>query len=134
MHDGMLIELMDGELNQAVDWYQGLLTALPEDDPPREQLTYWMARAYVSSGDLDAAHKALQQLEQSGTTPERVARLLARIKGLSLQIQSLPVHHSFRSGTENWVHSWSDPDKGHIGLERPDSGGNRTLAWTTHVE
>ena len=47
MHDGMLIELIDGDIDQAVDWYEGLITALPESDPSRPQLEYWLSLIHI---------------------------------------------------------------------------------------
>jgi tetratricopeptide (TPR) repeat protein len=134
MHDGMLIELIDGELDQAVDWYSGLISALPESDPSLPQLEYWKARALYAGGDVEAASTALRQVLTLQPQAHRAAIFLARLQATEKRIKSLPIHHSFREDTENWVHGWRNPGKGSLSLAHPDGGGDRTLAWTTRVE
>lgn len=134
MHDGMLIELVDGDLDQAIDWYEGLMTALPEDDPSFSELTYWMARALVVSGNIDAALQTIESLPNTGSLSLQASILSARLEATKQRIHSLPIHHSFRTSTENWVHGWRNPNKGSIGLDSPSLGGDRTLAWNTRVE
>ena len=134
MHDGMLIELIDGEFSQAMDWYGGLLKALPETDPSRAELAYWQARALYASGDSSGASSILKNTKKAQPLSQRAAVFLARLQATEKRITQLPIHHSFRSNTENWVHGWRNPDKGSLGLGQPNSGGDRTLAWTTRVE
>lgn len=134
MHDGMLIEVIDGDISQAIDWYGGLIKALPPSDPSRPELAYWQARAFYAIGDAETATKVLEQVEKAQALPQRSSVFLARLLATEKRITQLPVHHSFRSDTENWVHGWSNPDKGSLGLAKPDGGGDRTLSWTTRVE
>lgn len=134
MHDGMLIELIDGDIDQAIDWYEGLISALPEDDPSYPRLAYWKARALVVSGETEAALQTLEALPGMPVVSLQASVLSARLKATQKQIESLPVHHSFRTSTESWVHDWRNPGKGSIGLDSPSLGGDRTLAWNTRVE
>jgi hypothetical protein len=134
MHDGMLIELIDGEFSQAMDWYGGLFSALPPTDPSRADLAYWQARALYASGDAEKAKSSLLEAKNTQSLSQRAAVFLARLQATEKRILRLPIHHSFRSDTENWVHGWRNPGKGSLGLATPESGGDRTLAWTTQVE
>ena len=134
MHDGMLIELIDGEMEQAIEWYEGLLTALPEDDPSHASLSYWMARAMVVSGDVEEALTVLQAMPETPSISMQARVLSERLEANQKAIPSLPVHHSFRNSTESWVHDWRNPSKGSIGLDSPSLGGDRTLTWNTRVE
>jgi hypothetical protein len=134
MHDGMLTELIDGEFSQAKDWYGGLLKALPTTDPSHAELAYWQARALYAGGDANGASRVLKKAKLTRPLSQRAAVFLARLQATEKRITQLPVHHSFRIDTENWVHGWRNPNKGSLGLGQPKSGGDRTLAWTTHVE
>jgi len=134
MHDGMLIELIDGDLDQAVDWYEGLIKALPASDPSKPQLEYWQARALYARGEAEAASETLKRVLQLNPQARNAATFLARLQAAERRIKKLPIHNSFRSSTENWVHGWRNPGKGSLNLAQPDGGGDRTLAWTTQVQ
>ena len=134
MHEGMLAEVMDGDLEQSIDWYAGLSKALPKDDPTHQSLRYWEARANYSIGDQESSRKILNELIETKQKNRRAEILLGRIRAYEQRIQALPIHHSFLDSTEHWVHGWKNPGKGSLGLATPNGGGDRTLAWSTRVE
>ena len=71
MYEGRLMEAADGDTQQAIAWYRGLVEALPEEDPSRGELLYWLARALYSHGE---AQEALSLLEPILTDPTAGAR------------------------------------------------------------
>jgi len=132
MYEGRLMQAADGDSEQAIEWYQGLLGALSETDPLRPELQYWLGRALFSQGDKRSARTALRFAVNNAEVGELALALLARIDKSEKRITSLPIHHDFLEDTEHWLRDWRHASKGEIRVE-PAPGGDSALAWNTRV-
>jgi hypothetical protein len=132
MYEGRLMEAVDGDTEQAIEWYQGLLGALSENDPLRPELQYWLGRALFSEGDQNAARTALAFAVEDVEVGDLARALLSRIEKSQKRITSLPLHHDFLESTEHWLRDWQHTSKGDIRVE-PAPGGDSALAWYTRV-
>ncbi len=132
MYEGRLIEAADGDVEQAMEWYQGLLGALAENDPAAGPLQYWLGRALYTQGDLRAARNALEFAVEDPRVGSLAQSLLGRIDETEKRIHTLPLHDDFLSDTGHWVRSWKHASKGDLAV-RDAPGGDPALAWSTHV-
>lgn len=132
MYEGRLMQAADGDTEQAIEWYQGLLGALAETDPLRPELQYWLGRALFGQGDHRSARTALGFAVEDAEVGELALALLARIDKSEKRISSLPIHHDFLEDTEHWLRDWRHASKGEIRVE-PAPGGDSALAWNTRV-
>ena len=130
MYEGRLIEAADGDLEQAIERYQGLLGALAEGDPTRNALQYWLGRALYSQGDLRSARNALEFASEDPQVGSLSRSLLGRIDEEEQRIHTLPIHDDFLNGTGHWVRSWRHASKGDLST-RNAPGGDLALAWST---
>jgi len=132
MYEGRLMQAADGDTEQAIEWYQGLLGALSETDPLRPELQYWLGRALFSQGDKRSARTTLSFAVDDEQVGDLARALLARIDRSEKRISSLPIHHDFLNGTEQWLRDWKHASKGEVKVE-PAPGGHSALAWYTRV-
>jgi len=133
MQEGMLIEAADGNLQGAVSWYEGLVDGAAQDDPAVSEIYYWLGRARYVQGEAEGARKALKLAEEDPDNADRARALRAQIDGLDLQVRSLPVTHTFDTGTSHWVHSWQYQGRGAIDIGRPTPEDDPAMAWATAV-
>jgi len=127
LNEGMLLEAYDHNTAQAIDWYKGLLTALPDDDQTHDELSYWLGRAYFESSQPEAAIETLEPLN----SPKAEA-LIQRIRAHLERVISLPIHNSFLNDLGGWRHSWQHGQNGSVSLGAPDDG-DPALEWNTIV-
>jgi hypothetical protein len=127
LNEGMLLEAYDQDTEQAIDWYRGLVTALPDDDPTHDELNYWLGRAYFEVNDPEAAIETLRTLSSP-----RAQALTQRIEAHLDRITDLPIHNSFLDGLGSWRHSWQHGQSGSVSLGAPEDG-DPALEWSTIV-
>mgnify|MGYP006078770455 CR=1 FL=1 len=127
LNEGMLLEAYDQNTEHAIDWYRGLLTALPDDDPTHDELSYWLGRAYFDANEPEAAIETLAVL----SSPKAVA-LTQRIEAHLQRVTVLPIHNSFLNDLGGWRHSWQHGLDGSISLGAPEDG-DPALEWSTIV-
>ncbi len=134
MHEGMLLEAGEGDVQRAVSWYEGLIEGLPEDDDSQPELHYWLARARYALGESEGARRALRVAAEDDAFEDRAEALLGQIDSLDLQIRKLPVEHTFETGTSHWVHSWLHAGRGAIATDLAPGEEGHALAWQTVVK
>ncbi len=133
LHEGMLMEAGEGEVQRAVSWYEGLIEGLPEDDNSQPELHYWLARARYALGEAEGARRALRVAADDPAFEDRAEALLGQIDSLDLQVRQLPVHHDFETGTSHWLHSWQHAGRGAIATDLSPGEDGHALAWQTVV-
>jgi hypothetical protein len=129
----MLMEAAEGDLQHAVSWYEGLSEGMAEDDPIRPELHYWLGRGRYIQGESEGARKALRIAATEDKLRARTAALLGQMDALDLQVRSLPIEHTFDTGTSHWLHDWRFGERGTIGIGIPDSGEDSAMIWSTSV-
>jgi len=127
LNEGMLLEAYEQDTEQAIDWYRGLLTALPDDDPTHDELSYWLGRAYFDDNQPEAAIETLAALNSP-----RAEALTQRIEAHLNRVTTLPIHDSFLYDLGGWRHSWQHIQGGSVALGAPEDG-DPALEWTTVV-
>ena len=133
VYEGMLMEAAEGDLQHAVSWYEGLSEGMAEDDPIRPELHYWLGRGRYIQGEAEGARKALRIAATEDSLRPRATALLGQMDALELQVRSLPIEHTFDTGTSHWLHDWRFGDRGTIGVGIPDSGEDSAMIWSTTV-
>ncbi len=134
MYEGLLKEAGDGDAGAAQEWYRGLLAGLPENDPSRGELHYWLGRTSYLGNDVEAARRDLKAASKDPTSAPHAQALLGQIDAKELRIRRLPVTHDFRLGTAHWLHSWQHGDKGTIEALPLPPDGEPAMAWRTTVK
>lgn len=133
LHEGLLMESADGDLDEAIAWYEGWIAGLPPEDPTQAELHYWLGRAYYAKGEYESARKALLSAMGDPTIRLQAQVLMGQIDAQELQVRKLPIAYDFTTGTGHFLHSWLYPDKGSIRSELPPESDNPALAWRTKV-
>jgi tetratricopeptide (TPR) repeat protein len=133
VHEGMLKEASEGDLQSAISWYEGLAESVDPDEPSAGELYYWLGRARYIQGESEGARRALRQAAEAPETTDRARALLGQIDALDLQVRKLPVSHTFDTGTSHWLHAWERQGRGAIDIGTPEPGDDPAMAWATAV-
>lgn len=133
LYEGMLMESAEGELSDAIAWYEGLIAGLPDNDPSLGELNFWLGRARYAEGDAEGARQALKEAVGDPAVEDRARALLAQIDSQELRIRRLPMSYDFTSGTGHWLHSWKHGEKGFLESRSPPGSEDEALAWYTTV-
>ena len=60
VHEGMLKEASEGDLQSAISWYEGLAESVEPGEPSAGELYYWLGRARYIQGEAEGARRALR--------------------------------------------------------------------------
>jgi hypothetical protein len=132
-YDGRLSQAMDRDPKAAISIYETLLGGMPEEDPLRGEVLYWLGRSRWSAGD---AAGAMETLTTASTYPRSRAlahALLGRLVALDTAVDSLPFAQDFRKGTVPLVRGWGRGKSTDLrAIDGPGPGG-KVAAWRLSV-
>jgi hypothetical protein len=131
LYDGRLNQSMDRDPQAAIAVYETLLRGMPDGDPQRGELLYWLGRARLSAGDAAGAMETLRSAQAVWSSRSRSRALLGRLVALKTAVRQVPYDQDFQRGTEPWVRGWArgrDED-----LAGAPGQTGRLAAWRTEV-
>lgn len=133
LYDGRLSQSMDRDTGAAIAIYETLLSGMPEGDPLRGDVLYWLGRARLASGDAAGAMETLGSAKSVWSSRSRARALLGRLLAQKQAVRVVPYLQDFRRGTQPWVRGWHrGRDADLIAEEGPGPGG-RVVSWRTEV-
>jgi hypothetical protein len=130
LHDGLLNQSMDRDPFAAIDSYEALLSGIPEGDPMRGDLLYWLGRARLASGDAAGAMETLGAAKEVWSSRAQARALLGRLMAQKNAVRTLPHNQDFEKHTGPWVRGWergTDAD-----LKNEGAVSAKAAAW--HIE
>ena len=130
LHDGLLNQSMDREPFAAIASYEALLSGIPEGDPMRGDLLYWLGRARLASGDATGALETLGASGKVWSSRARARSLMGRLRAQKQAVRRMPYLQGFESSTSPWVRGWDRGRDADLALDRRADGP--VAAW--HVE
>ena len=129
MYDALLVEAADGTPAIARQYYQELLQDLPEQDPMRGPILYWLGRSYALQNQFELATPLLQESMNYVSSRSRAEALLAWMDARQRGAALLPIHYDFSQGVGALQRFWSKEGS----LEVSFQENNSILAWQTEV-
>lgn len=130
LHDTLLLEAADYDVEAAAQRYDQLARDLGPDDPVRSEALYWLGRALYEQGDVDDARVALRECVRSSFEKARCLKLVGQIELASNAIATVPVRWSFNDLRHGFVHPWRYATKGSIRIQQ-EGVTDPVLAWRT---
>lgn len=133
LNDGRLVQSLDRDPGAAVAIYEAVLNHLPDDDPIRGDLLYWLGRASFEAGDLEEALTSLEAAARDPSVHDVARTLSGRIQLQRLVVPALPYLEDFDLGRGNWVRGWPRGQDDDLTTANLDTPGEAALAWTVDV-
>ena len=131
-YNARLSQALGSEPSEAIAVYEALLAQLPQENPQRGDVLYWLGRARWSAGDLAGAKQSLESARGYRSSRPRARILLGRLAAEEQSIRSVPYRHDFRLDTGPWVRGW---ERGRADdLTVHDGPGGRVARWVTEVQ
>ena len=127
----LLLESLDGHIDQARSIYRRLNRSLPSDHPIRGEALYALARSSVTLGEIEPARQILSEGIRTGVCKTNCRDLMEQIELRSYAVNQIPIIWSFESSDHSIFHPWRHDDLGSIRLEPPPGKDNPALLWTT---
>lgn len=136
LYTGRLLASADGDHAAAVAAYEAVLEHLPEDDPQRAELLYWLGRSELDAGRPQAAWPHLVDASESSDDEIREAarKLLAGLLLAEARVTSLPLATSFDDGRSPFVRGWTRGDLKDLRIMKGDARDGAVLAWEVEVQ
>ena len=131
-YDARLSQALGSEPSEAIAVYEALLAQLPQENPQRGDVLYWLGRARWSAGDLAGAKQSLESARGYRSSRPRARILLGRLSAEEKAVRRLPYREEFRLDAGPWVRGWErgrDDD-----LSVYDGPGGRVARWLTEVQ
>lgn len=133
LHDALLAEAIDGDLQASAADYERMVRNAAADDPMRGAALYWLGRARWQASDVAGAKEALREGVRAGSARNACLELLDQIELEQGALRALPVRWSFDDPTHALVHPWWYRDAGSIRVQ-PDTPSGPALVWTTQLD
>ncbi len=133
LHDGRLSQSMDRGPSAAIAIYETLLSGMPDGDPMRGEVLYWLGRARLASGDSAGAMETLGSAKSVWSSRSRARALLGRLMAQKQAVRQLPYLQDFTRDSTPWVRGWHrGRDVDLVTKEGPGPGG-RVASWRIEV-
>jgi hypothetical protein len=127
----LLLESLDGHVDQARSIYRTLNRTLPSDHPVRGEALYALARTSVTLGEIEPARQILSEGIRTGVCKAHCRDLMDQIELRSYAVDEIPITWGFEDSNHSIFHPWRHDDLGSIRLEAPPGEDNSALLWTT---
>jgi len=128
LHDHLLVEAIDGDVEKAGAAYRDLVHNLSADDPTRAEALYWLGRVSYAQGETEEAGNALREGVRTGVMRQRSLELLGQMALEEHSVKTTPSTWDFETEVHGFVHPWRYADKGSI--LRSDG----VLRWLTNID
>jgi hypothetical protein len=133
-YDGRLSQAMDRNPTAAISIYETILGGMPEADPLRGEVLYWLGRARWSFGDAEGAMETLKTAETHNPSNKgQATALLGRLKALDTAIKRLPFTQDFRRGFQPLVRGWGVGKRTDLRIIAGPDSGDAVAAWQVSV-
>jgi hypothetical protein len=113
--------------------YQSVLAGLPEDDPLRAEVLYWLGRAWFEAGDRIKAREALLQAALFPRSRTEARAWLGWMDLEERRVGRLPYEETFEAGFGAWVRGWGRGAEDDLTLANRGVDGRPALAWRVQV-
>lgn len=134
LHDAMLVQSVDGDLEEAARRYERLVRDLPDDDRTRTEAIYRLAQARYAQGELDAARDALHDRVRKEVCRARCQDLLGEIALEVDAVATVPTRWTFEEPDHGITHPWTHQGQGSIRIATPVGEEDPALVWSTTVD
>lgn len=136
LYNGRLMASADRDQAAAIAVYETLLADLPDGDPLRAELSYWLGMAQLDAGRVDSAVQSLRDAARAGGVDVRVQarRTLADLQLRQQAIASLPFSTTFSAGVGPVVRGWNRGLPDALTVEPGDPADGKVLAWAVEVQ
>jgi len=131
-YNARLSQALGSEPSEAIAVYEALLAQLPQQNPQRGDVLYWLGRARWSAGDLSGAKQSLESARGYRSSRPRARILLGRMAAEEKAIRTIPYRQEFRLNTGPWVRGWERGREDDLTVH--DGPGGRVARWTTAVQ
>ena len=131
-YNARLSQALGSDPSDAIAVYEALLAQLPQNNPQRGDVLYWLGRARWSAGDLGGAKQSLESARGYRSSRARARILLGRMVAEDKAIRRIPYRHDFRLDTGPWVRGWEQGREDDLSVQ--DGPGGRVVRWTTEVQ
>ena len=105
-YNARLSQALGSEPSEAIAVYEALLAQLPQNNPQRGDVLYWLGRARWSAGDITGAKQSLESARGYRSSRPRARILLGRLAAEEKAIRKIPYRQDFRLDTAPWVRGW----------------------------
>ena len=131
-YNARLSQALGSEPSEAIAVYEALLAQLPQQNPQRGDVLYWLGRARWSAGDLAGAKQSLESARGYRNSRPRARILLGRMAAEDKAIRQIPFQSDFRLDTGPWVRGWERGREDDLNVH--DGPGGRVARWSTEVQ
>ena len=131
-YNARLSQALGSEPSEAIAVYEALLAQLPQENPQRGDVLYWLGRARWSAGDLTGAKQSLESARGYRSSRPRARILLGRMAAEDKAIRTVPYVYPFRLDTGPWVRGWERGREDDLTVH--DGPGGRVARWVTEVQ
>jgi len=133
LYDARLAASMDRDPSAAIDIYETGLAFLPDDDPIRGEVSYWLARERVMQGQPERARAALLEATNHPGSHDHARSFIAELDRTTLEVTELPLALDFSEGTGPWIRGWPQGSLDDLRTVEADAPGGMALAWQVEV-
>lgn len=131
-YNARLSQALGSEPSEAIAVYEALLAQLPQNNPQRGDVLYWLGRARWSAGDITGAKQSLESARGYRNSRPRARILLGRLAAEEKAIRKIPYRQDFRLNTGPWVRGWERGREDDLSVH--DGPGGRVARWMTEVQ
>jgi hypothetical protein len=131
-YDARLSQALGSEPSEAIAVYEALLAQLPQENPQRGDVLYWLGRARWSAGDLAGAKQSLESARGYRNSRPRARILLGRLSAEEKAVRGVPYREEFRHDAGPWVRGWERGRENDLSVH--DGPGGRVARWVTEVQ
>ena len=131
-YNARLSQALGSEPSEAIAVYEALLAQLPQQNPQRGDVLYWLGRARWSAGALAGAKQSLESARGYRNSRPRARILLGRMAAEDKAIRQIPFQSDFRLDTGPWVRGWERGREDDLNVH--DGPGGRVARWSTEVQ
>ena len=135
LYNGRLIDSIDRDQSAAIAAYEAVLEHLPEDDPQRGAVLYWLGRAQPDAGARDAAcpprgrHQGRDSVIRSDAR-----RVIAHVELAERRIPAIPFSTAFETELQPLVRGWTRGARADLAVTDGVDPSNAVLRWRVEVQ
>ena len=136
LYNGRLIDSIDRDQSAAIAAYEAVLEHLPEDDPQRGAVLYWLGRAQLDAGARDAAWVHLEAATKAGDSVIRsdARRVMAHVELAERRIPTIPFSTAFETELQPLVRGWTRGARADLAVTDGVDPSNAVLRWRVEVQ